>query len=196
MSNTNVIWIAVVVAAAVIFAAVVVGVALAAHARKRRVMLKERFGSEYDRAHAELGRRADKLLARRIRRIERLRIRALSDDERARFSSAWTRIQAQFVDDPRGASAGANDLIKEVMRARGYSTDEEFDERVRDLAVDHPEVVQHYRAARELALSPTPPSTEDFRQALVHYRVMFNDLLAPAAQAEAVASRTLRERPA
>src|SRR6185369_10665085 len=103
--------------------------------------------------------------------------RDLTEADRVKFSSAWSRIQAQFVDDPVAAVAGANDLIKQVMVARGYPSDG-FEQRAADLSVDHPEVVQHYRAARALS-DPTRDKsigTEELRQAVVHYRVLFADL--------------------
>ena len=120
------------------------------------------------------------MLAQRLRHVAQFHVRDLSDVERERFVSAWTSIQTQFVDDPQSAVGRANDLIKEVMRARGYAADDDFERRAADLSVDHPDVVEHYRAAHVLARSEEPINTEDLRQAVVHYRVIFEDLLAPA----------------
>jgi hypothetical protein len=148
--------------------------------RARTAELRQRFGPEYDRAVQELGNpgRAERELAKRTKRVDHIQFHELNSADRARFSSTWRRVQAQFVDDPRAAVVGANELIKDVMRARGYPTDD-FDQRVADLSVDHPEVVQHYRAAHVLAESTDsqPVNTEELRQAVVHYRALFADLL-------------------
>jgi hypothetical protein len=171
---------------------VIAAIAMRRRARLQSAELRERFGPEYGRAVGEYGSeaRAEHELAKRARRVERFHFRDLTAAERTRFDAAWTALQAQFVDDPLRAAAGANQLITEVMRARGYPI-EDFDTRAADLSVDHPAVVQHYRAARALAQSSGHEmgSTEDLRQAIVHYRALFAELLQnpePTAQ-------TLRE---
>ena len=159
---------------ATIAVAVFVAVALARRARQRHAALARRFGPEYERTKAQYGARvADGMLMERAKRVERYHVRELSAQDRARFSSAWAVVQSQFVDDPRGAAARAGGLIAEVMRARGYDAEGGFEKRAEDLSVDHPEVVQHYRAAHVLARSgnPSTMNTEDLRQAFVHYRV-------------------------
>ncbi len=177
-SNTAMQWTIV----ALVAVAILIVAAIAARRRTlaRSAALHQRFGPEYDRAVEEYGDsgRAERELAARARRVDHLHFRPLTDAERARFESAWARIQAQFVDDPSGAVMNANELIKEVMRARGYPIDD-FDQRVADLSVDHATVVQHYRAARALsdASRNGEPLTENLRQALVHYRALFADLL-------------------
>jgi hypothetical protein len=178
MTNTVLLW---TIVALVATALVVVGaIALRRRARMRSAELRLRFGPEYDRAVLEFGSpaRAERDLVARTRRVEHLRFRELSDADRARFASAWSGIQGQFVDDPSAAVVAANELIKEVMRARGYPLDD-FDQRVADLSVDHAAVVQHYRAARALSESSRngQVNTEDLRQAVVHYRALFADLL-------------------
>src|SRR6266511_3958769 len=102
----------------------------------------------------------------------------------AAAGSSTNRIQAQFVDEPAAAVARANELIKEVMRARGYPADG-FEQRVADLSVAHPEVIEHYRAARALSDSKRNEqiNTEKLRQAVVHYRVLFSDLLQEQGEA-------------
>jgi hypothetical protein len=146
----------------------------------RTIELRRRFGPEYDRAVEELGSRAraERELAARARRVERVRFRELSDADRARFTSAWANVQAQFVDDPASAVQAANVLIQELMQARGYPSGD-YEHRVADLSVEHPAVVQHYRAARALSESSRTgqANTEELRQAVVHYRVLFADLL-------------------
>jgi hypothetical protein len=166
--------------------AIVLTVAIASRqrSRARSLELQRRFGPEYDRAVQELGpRRAERELAARARRVEHFQFRDLSTADRGRFASSWSRIQLQFVDDPALAVTSANELIKEVMRARGYPT-EDFEQRAADLSVEHPAVVQHYRAAKALAESNRAgqASTEELRQAVVHYRVLFNELLQPPSR--------------
>jgi hypothetical protein len=173
----------VVIALAAVAVLVVVLVASQKRAQRKRAELQRRFGPEYDRAVQELGSpaRADRELAQRERRLERVQFRDLSVEDRTRFSHAWTRIQAQFVDDPAVAVAGAADLIEEVMRARGYPS-KEFEQRVADLSVMHADMVQHYRAAHQLAESSRSGqvNTEELRQAVVHYRFLFSELLRGA----------------
>src|SRR6185437_15055817 len=126
----------------------------------------------------------------RARRVDRFSFHPLSEVDRARFAASWSGIQGQFIDDPAGAAVQANQLIKEVMRARGYPSDD-FDQRVADLSVDHAAVVQHYRAARALSAPGRNGAihTEDLRQAVVHYRALFADLLSEPS----VPARSLRE---
>ena len=179
MNDTTRMWI--IIGLAVIALLVIVAIAaVRSRARARRVRLRERFGPEYDRVVEELGSRtrADRELEARARRVEHMQFRELSEADRLRFTSSWSRIQAQFVDDPIAAVAHANELIKEVMQARGYSSNG-FEQRVADLSVDHPDVVQHYRAARTLSEQDrnNPVNTEELRQAVVHYRGVFADLL-------------------
>jgi len=178
LSDETVLWIIIGLAAvAILIAAIVV----AKHrARLRTAELEGRFGPEYQRAVSELGSRkaAERELAARARRVEHFRFTDLTPADRSRFEARWNRIQTQFVDDPALAVAGANQLIGEVMRARGYPTDD-FEQRVADLSVEYPEVVQHYRAAHALASSASGKAldTEELRQAVVHYRVLFAELL-------------------
>jgi hypothetical protein len=171
---------------AVVIGAVIAIFAIAAVAARhryhvRRAELRRRFGPEYDRTVEQLGSpaRAERELAARARRVEHLRFRELSSDERARFASDWGRVQAEFVDDPAAAVLGADALIEQVMRARGYPTDG-FEQEIADLSVHHAAVVQHYRAARALSESARKGeiNTEELRQAVVHYRALFADLLA------------------
>jgi len=149
-------------------------------ARLRRAELRQKFGPEYERMVHEMGSadRAERELVARERRVERLELRTLSPVDHQRFSETWRRLQAQFVDDPAVAVAGAGELISEVMRARGYPV-EDFDQRVADLSVDHADVVDHYRAARSLYEMHRrgQAGTEDLRQAFVHYRFLFSELL-------------------
>jgi hypothetical protein len=178
MSDTTLFWLLVAVA---VVAVVVLAIAAGrGRSRTRHVEIKRHFGPEYDRAVEDLGssERADRLLAERAERVQRFRIRELSRSDRDRFSSEWMRIQAGFVDDPGVAVGEANALIEQVMRARGCPS-QGFEERLEHLSVNHPTVVQHYRAANELSDSSRSGhlNTEELRQAVVHYRVIFADLL-------------------
>jgi hypothetical protein len=169
-------WIVIVVAALVILA---LG-AWVVISRQRRERLRGRFGPEYDRAVAQHGGRrgAEAELARREEQRERLDIVPLSPEARERYSGSWRELQTGFVDEPAQAVTQADRLVTEVMRERGYPMDE-FDQRVADISVDHPEVVEHYRAAHSIHLAneDDEASTEDLRQAVVHYRALFNELL-------------------
>jgi hypothetical protein len=148
--------------------------------RQRRVRLRERFGPEYDRTVAAVGTagRAEAVLAEREKRVHSYHLKELSEVDRGRYMESWRRVQARFVDDPNGAVTEADALVNEVMTARGYPMSD-FDRRAEDLTVDHGNVVHHYRAARDIASrhAQRRASTEDLRQALVHYRELFADLL-------------------
>ena len=169
----------------VVIVAIVVAVAAVALAwmyteRRRRDHLRTRFGPEYQRAVQDLGnaQKAEAALQEREKRVASYHIHELSAEERSRFSEAWRRVQARFVDDPAGAVTEADLLVTEVMTVRGYPMSD-FDRRAEDLTVDHPNVVHHYRQARDIASrhSRKSATTEDLRQALVHYRALFADLL-------------------
>ena len=186
MSDTEKLWTIVALAAvAIIFITLIVG---RRRARARSEELQRRFGPEYEHAVEELGspKRAERELEQRARRVEHFRFNDLSAAARESFAAKWNEIQGRFVDDPAVAVTAANELINEVMRARGYPT-LSFDQRVADLSVEHPTVVQHYRAAHELSRSVFNGNidTEQLRQALVHYRMLFTDLLHESRQVSA-----------
>ena len=165
----------------VVIAGVVLLAALAAWAytRRRRVNLRDRFGPEYDRTVDAVGpARAESVLRDRADRVSRFNLRKLTQDQADSFAREWRRIQARFVDDPAGAVAEADQLVTQVMTARGYPL-EDFDRRADDVSVDHPVVVQNYRTARALALRRQrgDAETEEMRQAVVNYRALFDELL-------------------
>jgi hypothetical protein len=170
--------------ALVLIAAAVAALLIARSSRQRRNVLQRRFGPEYDRALEDYGNadRAHRELAARAKRVRAYQIHELEEQDRQRFTEAWRTVQARFVDDPSGAVAEADSLIAAVMQARGYPM-EDFEQRLEDLTVEHPNVVQHYRAADSLAQANRAGSanTEDLRQALVHYRALFADLLEPSS---------------
>jgi hypothetical protein len=168
---------AVVTIVVVVIAAVIAIALLVVNQRSRK--LRERFGPEYSRTVEETGSkmRAEAKLQKLQKRVEHFRITPLSPETRARFVAGWHKIQSRFVDNPRGALTEADKLIQEIMTARGYPVTE-FAQRAADISVDHPLVVEHYRAGHEISLrhSQGQASTEDLRQAMIHYRALFAEL--------------------
>ena len=149
-------------------------------ARRRHTHLREKFGPEYDRAVGTTGSTAvaEKSLLEREKRVSKYKLRALTDEERTKFNGLWQQVQARFVDDPAIAVSEADLLVTDLMSTRGYPMGD-VDRRDEDLTVEHGHVVGHYRAARDIAQRHTrgAASTEDLRQAMVHYRALFADLL-------------------
>lgn len=147
---------------------------------RRSKHLRSKFGPEYQRAIQEHGdrRKAEADLEHREERVQRLHVRPLAAQDRDRFIQAWKSDQAQFVDDPEKSVSEADRLITEVMRVRGYPVGD-FEQRAVDVSVDHPHVVEHYRAAHGIAVKHQrgQATTEDLRRAMVHYRVLFEELL-------------------
>jgi hypothetical protein len=148
--------------------------------RQRTERLRERFGPEYDRAveASDDQGAAEKELRQREQRRERIQVVPLVPAVRERYLETWHRTQALFVDSPTEATRRADGLVAEVMRERGYPV-EDFEQRAADLSVDYPRLVQDYRAARAIAdrNDRSEAGTEDLRQALVHYRSLFEELL-------------------
>ena len=169
-------WIVIGVAAAVIL----VGGLIAATRATRRRHLRKDFGPEYDRAVADAPtrREAEEELSERRERHEQFELKPLSPTARDRYLHGWEAAQARFVDDPQQAIGEADQLIQQVMRERGYPM-EDFDQRAADLSVDHPQLVDNYRHGREVARRSVhgEAETEDLRQAMVHYRALFEELL-------------------
>lgn len=152
--------------------------------QRRRTNLRERYGSEYDRIASVSGpRKAEATLLEREKRVEKFHIRALPRDERERFVTEWRSVQSRFVDDPKGAVSQVDLLVQRVMQARGYPMTD-FEQRAADISVTHPRVVSNYRAGHQIALrhQQGQATSEDLRQAMIHYRSLFDDLLeAPPA---------------
>jgi hypothetical protein len=161
---------------------VLASIAIWSFTRKRRTgRLQTQFGSaEYTRAVKEGGsrRKAEAALDGRADRVEALQIRPLAAGDRARFVESWGRVQARFVDGPGGAVTEADQLLGDVMFKRGYPVSN-FEQRAADISVDHPLVLENYRAAHQTALRQTQgqASTEDLRQAMIHYRTLFEELV-------------------
>jgi hypothetical protein len=172
----------------IIIVAIIVVVAIIAGVMydQRRRRLQQRFGPEYDRMVEEKGSRtkAEAELANRQRRVAGLDIRPLDPAARARYAANWAAVQEQFVDSPQEAVMAAQRLVMTVMQERGYPT-EGGDQMVADLSVDHASVLDHYRAAYDInqRAADNQASTEDLRQAMIHYRALFQDLLGETSTA-------------
>jgi len=185
-------WIWVVIAVCVIVA---IGlVVAAAMQQQRRNRLRQTFGVEYDRMLRERGdrREAERELSGRYERRQQLDIRPLDAEQRERYAEEWNEVQARFVDVPADAVRDADSLLSRVMRDRGYPVGD-FEQRAADVSVDHAAVVDNYRRAHGISerSASGQASTEDLRMAMVHYRSLFNELLAPAQeQAAADEART------
>lgn len=148
--------------------------------KKQSDRLVQRFGPEYERAVDELGSRskAESELRAREKRVEKLNILPLSPADAERFSQDWKTLQGRFVDNPKGVLVEADLLVCELMEKRGYPMSD-FERRAADISVDHPAVVDHYRAAQEIAMRDKrgEADTEAMRQGIVHYRALFDEML-------------------
>ena len=173
-------WILIAVIVVIIALAIFIAARMAS-SRKQTGRLKERFGPEYERTVRETGeqRAAEAALAERERKREQIDVLPLSPVARDKYVGHWKQVQAAFVDNPSSAVGDADRLVTEVMRERGYPIDD-FDQRADDISVDHPKLVGNYRAAHGIYLSQESGNinTEDQRQAFVHYRALFEELLA------------------
>jgi hypothetical protein len=151
----------------------------------QRKRLQQRFGPEYDRTVEEKDspRAAQRELAERERRHKELDIRPLSATARERYTREWAQTQEKFVDHPADAVAEADRLLVSLMAERGYPT-EGYEQQVADLSVRHAKTLEHYRAAHATQHERTGASTEDLRDAMVHYRTVFEDLLTDGADDE------------
>ena len=214
MSGTIIL--AIVLAVVVVFGAAVL--ILRTGSRDHGRDLRRRFGPEYDRVAARHGDQAaaEQELAERVREHDALTLRPLAQDERERYERTWTSVQERFIDDPRGATQQADQVIGGLLTAIGYPSEDR--EKQLDLAsVDHAYALSDYRQARELAQrglsgdgavdgtnrtdgavagagttaagAPASSSTETLREAMLHYRVMFNELLGGAGAERAHAGQ-------
>jgi hypothetical protein len=163
--------------------------------RRRTTDLRSTFGPEYRRTVQDAGsrREAEAELEERKRRVEALDIRPLPDADRDRYAARWREVQAEFVDTPQGAIEHADRLIGDVMEARGYPM-ADFEQRVADVSVEHGAVVEHYRTAHEIASRGADggADTEALREAMVHYRALFDDLLGPSNGVTETAAQPVR----
>ena len=155
--------------------------------RRRTVGLRNRFGTEYDRAVVKHGSssKAEAKLADRETRVEALKIRDLGATEHDRFVAEWHTVQSRFVDHPMAAVTEADDLINALLEARGYPK-ASFDQRAADVSVHYPRVMQNYRLAHAIAVrtGAVEATTEELRTAMIQYRAIFDDLLQPRILSE------------
>jgi hypothetical protein len=173
-------WVWILIAAAAVLIVAMVAWVMTKH--KQTKQLQSQFGPEYERTveSADNRKAAESELAARRERREQLEIRPLSSAARERYAQQWQIVQVQFVDNPSGAVASADQLIQSVMEDRGYPV-KDFETRAADVSVDHPDVVENYRQGHRLAQKSGDGdgSTEDLRQAMRHYRTLFDDLVEP-----------------
>jgi len=189
------------IVAIVVVVIIVAAVLVAVAAANRRRRLRERFGPEYDRAVTEHGsrREAEAELAERERHVRELDLRPLSPGARSQYLSEWTAVQEQFVDAPQAAVTGAQTLVSAVMEDRGYPT-QPYDQTLADLSVEHASTLDHFRAAHDISQNAAAgaASTEDLRQAMIHYRALFAELLgepAPGLDARAASEQVTTTQP-
>jgi hypothetical protein len=172
-------WVVIAIAAAVAIIVIVMAV-LAFLQQRRRQRLREQFGPEYERAvEGQRRGRAERDLQQRVTEREHLEVRPLSPGARERYVRDWESLQSEFVDRPEVAIESADSLVTQVMREEGYPVDD-FDEQAQLVSVDHPHVVENYRAAHGTYERHTreATSTEDLRRALVSYRSLFDELVS------------------
>ena len=179
-----------ILAAAIVIALLVggfVGVTLGRRQRTKR--LQEKFGPEYDHTLHELGdqRQAEHELSARLQHVKALQIRPLSREAVEDFTIQWQETQADFVDDPLASTQRADQLIREVMQARGYPV-EDFEQQVADISVDYPDLVMDYRGLHLIAVKGREEnvSTEEMRKAMVHGRALFENLIEDVEELEDV----------
>ena len=178
-------WVWIVLAVLVLAA---LGLVAAGAMRKRRSeQLREGFGPEYDRVVEDTGdrRAAERELSERRKRHDELEIVSLSDGVRARYAEEWKQVQTRFVDEPEAAVREADQLVQRVMSDRGYPVADDFERRAADVSVDYPDVVENFRDGHRLA---GESDTESLRQAMVHFRSLFAELLEGDRDREEVRS--------
>ncbi|MGW1997112.1 hypothetical protein [Embleya sp. NPDC001921] len=165
----------------------------------RRRHLQTRFGPEYDRAVEQYGdrRQAERNLVERERRHSELTLKPLDPGARDKYAAEWTSVQERFVDAPDDAVQEADELITRLMHERGYPTGA-HDKRMELLSVEHGHTLEHYRQAHEIARRSEAghAGTEDLRQAMIHHRALFDDLLGQPYQPRHSAATTTAPRTA
>ena len=176
--DTNTTVVAIIAAVVLLVIGGYLGVVFSRRQRSRR--LRDQFGPEYERILNEVGdqKEAEEKLEARIDHVKSLDILSLSEEETERFTHEWRSTQAKFVDHPVAAIQEANQLIKEVMSAKGYPVDD-FEQRAADISVDYPDLVTNYRGMREITTRSEHEdvSTEEIRQAMLHSRALFEELV-------------------
>ncbi|HYH05501.1 MAG TPA: hypothetical protein VEK11_00440 [Thermoanaerobaculia bacterium] len=159
---------------------IVVGLIARGARRGRTESLREKFGNEYDHAVQQAGnrKRAEQELIARTHEVKKYNVVPLSASDRERFRADWQRVERHFLERPTTAVVEADELVADIMRVRGYPMGD-FDRHAADLSVTHPSVIEHYRAGHKVieGAAPGSASTEDLRQAMLHYRSLFDELI-------------------
>ena len=170
-------WILIAAVAVVVAVATIVAISMVSF-RMRTRRLKQHYGGEYERLVSDTGseKGAVRELTGRERKRGKLDIVPLTPSALSDFNARWQEVQGGFVDNPASAVGVADRLVTEVMRQRGYPVDD-FDRRAADISVDHPQIVDNYRAAHGIHISKQHANTEQQREAFVHYRALFEKLL-------------------
>lgn len=174
-----------IVAGTAVLALVLLALWFIAKIRRHSLRLQERFGPEYGRTVNAVGdqKKAESDLTAREKRVDRLTLTPLAPAEAARFSQAWNTLQGRFIDNPKGVVVQADQLVRELILKRGYPIGD-FEHRAGDISVDHPATVASYRLAQAIAVRDQSgggvADTEELRQAVVHFRVLFDELLSSA----------------
>jgi hypothetical protein len=160
--------------------AIIIAIAVAAQRKRASERLRQRFGSEYERAVREHGSptKAEAVLANREARVHKLQVRELAPAQRERFVAEWVTVQSRFVDHPKGAVIEADELVTSLLQARGYNA-AGFEESAADISVLYPSMIEDYRRAHSAAARSArgEASTEELRTAMIHYRTLFDELL-------------------
>lgn len=186
-----------VLVAVVVVLLIVIGLLLTRERRTRK--LKAGFGPEYDRVVEQRGDQlaAERELTQRRERLAKFELRPLRPEAQEQYAERWQAVQRLFVDEPIAAVAKADGLVRDVMRDRGYPVDDDSEQRTADISVEHPVVVENYRAAQEISARATrgEASTEDLRQSMVHFRALFDELLAPSEQPSQAERRQAGDAP-
>jgi hypothetical protein len=175
-------WMWIVLALIVLVLVVLALFAWPARNRRRTQQLQEGFGPEYEHVVEETGdkRDAERELLERQDRREEFEVRPLTPEARERYADEWRTVQGRFVDEPEEAVRDADRLVQQVMAERGYPVADDFERRAADVSVDYPDVVENFREGHRLVdeHEAGAAGTEPLRQAMVHFRSLFDELLA------------------
>ncbi len=176
---------------------VVAGLIARGSRRARTEQLRDKFGAEYDHVVQETGKRkhAEQELLARVDEVNKYNIRPFTVAERDRFRGDWSLIEQRFIERPTTAVVEADELVADMMRVRGYPMGD-FEKHAAQLSVTHPRVIEHYRAGhRVIGGAPGSSSTEDLRQAMLHYRSLFDELIAEVKDVPRAIDATPEVRP-